>query len=74
MAIYTCRQCGLQRDNPHFAIQGCTYSPSKCHELMNATEKLAQYTCRYCGLSRSSPTFAIQGCAYSPIKKHELLG
>ncbi len=80
MATYTCKFCGHQKPDPNFMnINGgnCTNSPHGKHELMNATERLAQYTCKYCGTHQSSPNFMNMNgwkCSKSPHGKHELLG
>ncbi|OBV28551.1 hypothetical protein BKN38_01145 [Helicobacter sp. CLO-3] len=74
MVVYTCKHCGSQSSNASFARNSCSKSPTKSHELMNATEKLSKYICKYCGSSSSSASFARNSCSKSPTKSHELLG
>lgn len=76
MATYTCKYCGAQNANS-MPLTGnfCAKSPTKYHQLMNATEKLPKYTCAYCGYQAPNPSALTSNfCSKSPSKYHELLG
>ena len=74
MATYTCKFCGWQTGDASGARLGCSYSPHKSHEWMNATEKLSRYTCKFCGWQTGDASGARLGCSKSPHKRHEWLG